>query len=255
MSLPSHRGLSRTRLRRHRRHSARAVAELERPGQMAISALQSPSAFPCPAASLSAKTLPKPATIDLIEVRRLVHSCRNPERALWDQPRLLGDQVRQYLDIGDGIGKREAISAPHLQRSQHFQLFAIGLRKTELTLADPDVCDQEVVRDASHQFIHGWLVVHARGEPRKISPSHNPAIEQADKTLGFFAQGNTGLHQQPTMSGHAGREPAIVREWRRSRAPSSKGAGLVHSTEFSRITLDPASHQGSVVINVAIWTP
>jgi len=25
--------------------------------------------------------------------------------------------------------------------------------------------------------------VHARGEPRKISPSHNPAIEQADKAL------------------------------------------------------------------------
>jgi hypothetical protein len=29
----------------------------------------------------------------------------------------------------------------------------------------------------------------------------------------------------------------------------------VHSTELSRITLDPASHQGGVVIGIAIWTP
>src|SRR5882672_9244677 len=57
------------------------------------------------------------------------------------------------------------------------------------------------------------------------------------------------------MSGHAGREPAIVREWRRSRARGGKGAGLVYSTEFSRITLDPASHQRSVVVDIAIWTP
>src|SRR5260370_12629257 len=57
------------------------------------------------------------------------------------------------------------------------------------------------------------------------------------------------------MCGHAGREPAIVREWRRSRARGGKGAGLVHSTEFSWVTLDPASHQGSVVIGITIWTP
>src|SRR5882672_9153237 len=57
------------------------------------------------------------------------------------------------------------------------------------------------------------------------------------------------------MSGHAGGEPAIVREWRRSRARGGKGAGLVYATELSRITLDPASHQGSVVIGIAIWTP
>jgi|SRR6266478_2928027 len=31
--------------------------------------------------SLSAQRLPKPATIDLIEVRRLVYSSRNPKRA------------------------------------------------------------------------------------------------------------------------------------------------------------------------------
>src|SRR5260221_14399493 len=111
-----------------------------------------------------------------------------------------------------------------------------------------------MVQDASNEFIHGWLVVQARGESRKISPSDNTAIEQTDKTLGFFAQGDTGLHQQPTMCGHAGREPAIVREWRRSRARGGKGAGLVYSTEFSRITLDPAPHQGSVVIGIPIWT-
>jgi hypothetical protein len=63
------------------------------------------------------------------------------------------------------------------------------------------------------------------------------------------------LHQQPAMSGHAGGEPAIVREWRRSRARSGKSTGLVYSTEFSRITLDPASHQGSVVVDITIWTP
>src|ERR1700692_88212 len=97
--------------------------------------------------------------------------------ALAGQPRLLSRQVGQYLDIGDGVGKRESISAPHLQRPQHFQLFAIGLRKIELTFADPDVCDQEVVGDASNELINGWLVVQAGGEPRKISPSHNPTIE------------------------------------------------------------------------------
>src|SRR4051812_15653088 len=92
--------------------------------------------------SLSASRLPEPATIDLIEVRRLVYSCRDPERACWHQLRLLGGRVCQDIDIGDGLGKRESISATHIQRPQHFQLFAIGLRKTELPLADPDVCDQ-----------------------------------------------------------------------------------------------------------------
>jgi hypothetical protein len=29
----------------------------------------------------------------------------------------------------------------------------------------------------------------------------------------------------------------------------------VHNTEFSRITLDPASHQRSVVVDITIWTP
>src|SRR5216684_1489391 len=172
--------------------------------------------------SLSAQRLPKPATIDLIEVRRLVYSSRNPKRACWHQPRWLGGQVCQDLDIGDGIGKREPISAPHLQRPKHFQLFAIGLRKTKLPLTGPDVRDQEVVRDASNEFIHGWLVVQARGEPRKISPSHNTAIEQADKTLCFFAQGDTGLHQQTAVSGHAGRESAIMHEWRRSPGESGE---------------------------------
>jgi len=38
------------------------------------------------AASPSAKRLPKPATIDLIELRRLVYSCRNMERACRLQP-------------------------------------------------------------------------------------------------------------------------------------------------------------------------
>jgi hypothetical protein len=33
--------------------------------------------------SRSARKLPKPATIDLIEVRRLVYSCRNPGRAFF----------------------------------------------------------------------------------------------------------------------------------------------------------------------------
>src|SRR5260370_20691569 len=205
--------------------------------------------------SLSADRLPKPVTIDLIEVRRLVYSCRNPGRALSDQPRLLGGQVCQDLDIGDGIGKRESISAPHLQRPQHFQLFAIGLRKTELPLADPDICDQELVRDASNELIHSWFVVHPRGEPRKISSPHNPSIEKANETLHSFAEGDTGLHQQPVMSGHASGEPAIMREWRRSRDRGGKCAGLVYGTEFSWIALDPASHQGSVVIGITIWTP
>src|SRR5258708_40052458 len=70
--------------------------------------------------SLSEQRLPKPATIDLIEVRRLVYSSRNPKQACWHQPRWLGGQVCQDLDIGDGIGEREPISAPHLQRPKHF---------------------------------------------------------------------------------------------------------------------------------------
>src|SRR5277367_1466327 len=126
---------------------------------------------------------------------------------------IAGGQVCQDLDVGDGIGKREPISASHLQRSQHLQLFAIGLRKTELPLAYPDICEQGVDRDASNEFIHGWLVVHARGEPRKIPPSYNTAIEQTDKTLGFLAQGNTCLRQQTAVSGHAGRQSAIMHEW------------------------------------------
>src|SRR5260370_16604460 len=105
------------------------------------------------------------------------------------------------------------------------------------------------------ELMHRWVGVQAGGEARKISPSHNTAIEQADKTLCFIAQGDTGLHQQPTMSGHAGGEPATVREWRRSRARGGKGAGLVDSTEFSRIALNPASHQRSVVVDITIWTP
>src|ERR1700730_783850 len=137
--------------------------------------------------SLSTQRLPKPATIDLTEVCRLVYSCRNPERACYHQPRSLVGQVFRDLDIGDGIGKREPISAPHLQWPQQFQLFAIGPRKTDLPLADPDVCDQEVVRDASNEFIHGWFVVHPRGEPRKIPPSHNLAVEKANESFRSFA--------------------------------------------------------------------
>src|ERR1700730_12091119 len=57
------------------------------------------------------------------------------------------------------------------------------------------------------------------------------------------------------MSGHAGGVSAIVRELRRSRTRGGKGAGLVYGTKFFWVTLDPASHQGSVVIGIAIWTP
>jgi hypothetical protein len=130
---------------------------------------------------------PQSAAIDLIEVRRLAYSCRKPERPCWDQPRLLGSKVRQDLDIGDRIGKREPISGPYLQRPQHFYLFAKGLWKTELHFADPDICDQEVVRNASNEFIYRWPVVRAGGEPRKMTPSYNLAIEHANETLGFLA--------------------------------------------------------------------
>src|SRR5258708_27814278 len=57
------------------------------------------------------------------------------------------------------------------------------------------------------------------------------------------------------MSRHAGREPAIMREWRRSCALSGEGTGLVYSPKLSRIALNPASHQRSVVVDIAIWTP
>ena len=106
---------------------------------------------------------------------------------------IAGGQVCQDLDIGHGIGKRESISAPHLQRPQHFQLFAIGFGKVELTLADPDVCTLEVVRDASNELIDSWLVVHADGELRKISPSHNPAVEQVSETLTTREEGCLSL--------------------------------------------------------------
>jgi hypothetical protein len=114
---------------------------------------------------------------------------------LAQQPRLLDGQVRQYLDVGDGVGKRESISSPYLQRSQHFQLFALCFRKIELTFTGPDVCEQEVVRNASNEFIHGRLVVQASGELWKISPPYDPAIEYADKTFLFLTQGDTSLHE------------------------------------------------------------
>src|SRR6266446_8216070 len=57
------------------------------------------------------------------------------------------------------------------------------------------------------------------------------------------------------MSGHAGREPAIVREWRRSYARSGKSTGLVYRTDLSCKALNPASHQRSVVVDITIWTP
>src|ERR1700692_1507328 len=46
-----------------------------------------------------------------------------------------------------------------------------------------------------------------------------------------------------------------MHEWRRSYARGGKSTGLVNNTELSRITLDPASHQGSVIIGITIWTP
>ena len=46
-----------------------------------------------------------------------------------------------------------------------------------------------------------------------------------------------------------------MHEWCRGGARRGKSASLVYSTEFSWITLDPASHQGSVVIDITIWTP
>jgi hypothetical protein len=61
------------------------------------------------------------------------------KKALLGSAAIARRQVCQDLDIGDGIGKRKPISAPDLQRPKHFQLFAIGLRKIELTLTDPDV--------------------------------------------------------------------------------------------------------------------
>ena len=57
------------------------------------------------------------------------------------------------------------------------------------------------------------------------------------------------------MSGHAGRESSILRERRRSRARGGESAGLVYSAKLSWVTLDPAPHQGRVVIDIAIWTP
>src|SRR6185312_8146145 len=120
---------------------------------------------------------------------------------------------------------------------------------------NPNICDQEAVRYASNEFIHSWLVVHIRREPWKISSSHNSAIEQADKLLCFFAQGNTGLHQQTAVSRHAGRKFAIPHKWRRGYASSGESTGLVYGTELSRIALNPAPHQRSVVVDITIWTP
>src|SRR5689334_21550474 len=57
------------------------------------------------------------------------------------------------------------------------------------------------------------------------------------------------------MRGHARGEPAIVCESCRSRARGGESAGLVYRTERSRIALNPASHQRSVVVDITIWTP
>ncbi len=46
-----------------------------------------------------------------------------------------------------------------------------------------------------------------------------------------------------------------MHEWCRSGARRAKSTGLVYGTELSWITLDPTSHQGSVVIRITIWTP
>ena len=46
-----------------------------------------------------------------------------------------------------------------------------------------------------------------------------------------------------------------MHEWRRSYARGGKSTGLVYSTELSRMALNPASHQRSVVVDITIWTP
>ena len=81
MSPPLRQRPSRTRLQQRRRHSATVVVELVPPDRMAISELIKPFNIPCVLIRHFGARLPKPATIDLIEVRRLVYSCRNQERA------------------------------------------------------------------------------------------------------------------------------------------------------------------------------
>jgi len=77
---------------------------------------------------------------------------------------LLVGQVCQDLDIGDGIGKREAISAPDLQRTKHVQLFAIGLGEAEFPLAHPDICDLKATA-AAMQKQTKLLVVETISNP------------------------------------------------------------------------------------------
>jgi len=56
------------------------------------------------------------------------------------------------------------------------------------------------------------------------------------------------------VSRHAGREPAILHEWRRSHARSGKRSGLMHSNRtFSDTCIRPLINARRV--DIAIWTP
>jgi len=108
------------------------------------------------------------ATIDLIEVVDLfipaaIHN------ALVGISRDCRRSGLPGSDIGDEWKTKIDIRAPP-SAAQHFQLFAIGLRKLSSPLADPDVCDQEAVRDASNEFVHAGLSCKP-WRAAKISPS------------------------------------------------------------------------------------
>jgi hypothetical protein len=69
----------------------------------------------------------------------------------------------------------------------------VRLWNIQLAGTYPSVGDWDVIHDAQNKLIHDRLVVYARADPRKISPSHDRSIEQTNESVYLFVQYHAGL--------------------------------------------------------------
>ena len=97
--------------------------------------------------------------------------------------------------------------------------------------------------------------MRASPEPRKISPSHDGAIEQAGKPPGLFVQYDAGFRQGLSVGRQTAGEPAVAGKRWRCGALGSKGAGLADGTKLLWITLDLAHHDRRIVVGISVWAP
>jgi hypothetical protein len=72
----------------------------------------------------------------------------------------------------------------------------------------------------------------AGGEPRKIPPSRNTAIEHAGKILCSLAESDPRFSEQVAVSGHAGGESGPTHKRRWGHACRGKGSGLMYDTKL-----------------------